>query len=76
MFEFSNLKNVWCSSVAFKVQCMSRTVWSGRCELVASRGNSVVFRVVGVRLLQVVAILFVLSLAVFRCSRWEQHGPR
>ena len=46
----------------------------GRCEVVASRGNSLAFRVVGVRLLQVVAILLLLSLAVCQCSRWEQHG--
>ena len=26
------------------------------------------------RLLQVVAILLLLSLAVCQCSRWEQHG--
>ena len=33
----------------------------GRCEVVASRGNSLAFRVVGVRLLQVVAILLLLE---------------
>ena len=41
------------------------------CEIVASRCNSVAFRVVGMRLLQVVTILWLLSLALYpRSQNW------
>ena len=53
---FSNLKNVWRSSVAFKVRCVS---WTR-------------FRVVVVGLSQVVAILLLLEWYVWgRCKSWQ-----
>ena len=46
------------------------------CGSVAFKGQclSCTHSVVDVRLLQVVAILLLLSLAVFQCGRWEKHG--